>query len=90
MIGAHPNAGLSPEQLGELERRLIEHVLPECGPRSSELRAKLDALVAGRVVPEDRRWLDLYVTACQIRRQLRLRPLLEKTSQVMINANSWT
>ena len=59
-----------------LERRLIEHVLPECGSRSSEFRAALDALVAGQVPPEDRRWLDLYVQACRVRRQARLRPLL--------------
>lgn len=66
-----------------LERSLIEHVLPECGPRSSELRAELDALTVGQVKPKDRRWLDLYVKACQVRRQLRLRPLLEKTRQVV-------
>lgn len=66
-----------------LERALIEHVLPECGPRSDAARAALDALVAGRVQPEDRRWLDLYVQACRVRRQDRLRPLLDKTRRVL-------
>lgn len=66
-----------------LERSLIEHVLPECGSRSGGIRAALDALVAGQVKPEDRRWLDLYVQACRVRRQTRLRPLLEQTRQVI-------
>ena len=66
-----------------LERGLIEHALPECGSRGSEFRAALDALVAGQVKPEDRRWLDLYVQACRVRRQARLRPLLAKTRQVI-------
>ncbi|MEE8450736.1 MAG: hypothetical protein V3R99_02445 [Thermoguttaceae bacterium] len=66
-----------------LERNLIENVLPECGSHSGELQKALDTLVAADVQPEDQRWLDLYVHACQVRRQARLQPLLAKTNQVI-------
>jgi len=66
-----------------LERKLIENVLPECGSQSGMLVQELDALVAGGTKPEDRHWLDLYAKACQVRRQLRLRPLLEMTNRVI-------
>jgi len=66
-----------------LERKLIEKVLPECGAESGRLRKQLDALAAAKAGPDDPRWLDLYVTACQIRRHARLRPLLEKTKQIV-------
>jgi cytochrome c553 len=74
---------LKTDRDASLERRLIENVLPECGPQRDTLQQELDTLITGQVVPEDRRWLDLYVKACGLRRQLRLRPLLEKTKQVI-------
>jgi len=74
---------LETDRDASLERKLIENVLPECGPQGDSLRTQLDALVAAEVKPEDDRWLDLYAKACRIRRQLRLRPLLQKTSQVI-------
>ncbi|MEE8450802.1 MAG: hypothetical protein V3R99_02775, partial [Thermoguttaceae bacterium] len=65
-----------------LERKLIEKVLPECGKESDTLGRELRQLTAGGG-PEDRRLLDLYVKACLIRRVARLKPLLEKTRQVV-------
>jgi len=66
-----------------LERKLIENVLAEYGKRSDALRRELRRLVASDAGPDDRRWLDLYVKACLIRRAIRLEPLLRKTRQVI-------
>jgi len=74
---------LKPSRDALLERALIENVLPECNPESENLADELLALSASGAGPEDRHWLDLYIKACRMRRQLRLRPLLEKTRQVI-------
>lgn len=66
-----------------LERKLIEKVLAECGKDSDGLAKELSRLVKGGAKPDDRRWLDLYVKACHIRRVNRLKPLLAKTRQVV-------
>ena len=66
-----------------LERKLIERVLPECGPARPALQKRLGALVDAGVGPEDPRWLALYVRACRVRRHGRLEPLLAKTGRIV-------
>ncbi len=66
-----------------LERKLIEKVLPECGPAGEALSKELAALVAGAAGPDDGRWLGLYVRACSVRRHKRLASLLAGTRQVI-------
>ncbi len=74
---------LTTDRDASLERQLIQNALHECGEKRAALQSKLDELVATKTAPEDQRWLDLYVEACLVRRQLRLQPLLKKTKQVV-------
>jgi len=64
-----------------LEQKLIERVLSEC--KLSKLERELEKLIESEAGPDDRRWLDLYVRACQERRVERLKPLLAKTKQII-------
>jgi len=76
-------AYLQPNRDASLERALVERVLPECGARKDALGRRLASLVASKAGPEDRRWLELYVLCCTVRRAGRLRPLLDKTGEVL-------
>jgi len=66
-----------------VERKLIQKALTECGKDARGLAQHLRRLVKGAAMPDDARWLDLYVTVCRIRRANRLKPLLAKTRQVI-------
>jgi len=74
---------LKTERDASLERKLVEKVLTECGKDSDKLGKELSRLVKSGVGPDDRRFLDLYVKACHIRRANRLKPLLARTRQVI-------
>lgn len=66
-----------------LERKLIENVLPECGPDTGTIRKRLNSVISEKAGPDDPRWLNLYVDACKIRRHARLAGLLGKTRQIL-------
>ncbi len=74
---------LKTERDTSLEQKLIRTVLAECGDESEALRNELNRLAKNNASVDDRRLLDLYVNACLIRRARRLKPLLEKTRQVI-------
>ncbi len=59
----------------DIEEAMIARVLAELGPAANHLRAALDRLRRTEPPPDDRRWLDLYVQACEARREIRLKPL---------------
>ena len=62
----------------DIERKLIAHVLDELGPQAGGLRGELDQLAQKQVAPHTRPWLDLYVKACQKRRDVRLAAMLPR------------
>ena len=61
-----------------IEKKMIKGVLGELGSAGNEPARQFERLCESRVPSTDRRWLDLYVSACEIRRAIRLKPLLEK------------
>lgn len=63
----------------ELEQALITRVCAELGDDGEPFLAKMQQL--GDVAAMDRRWLDLYVDACEKRRATRLAPMLARWKQ---------
>jgi hypothetical protein len=71
-----------PDRDASGEQQMIRRVLAEL-PESPSLRTRLEELVRARVSPDDSRWLQLYVEACQQRRQRRLEPLLRESPRIV-------
>ncbi len=65
------------------ERRVIKRALDELPERGGPLRTAFDALCRGSVAPEDARWLNLYVQACEQRRAQRLKTLQTTAPQIV-------
>jgi hypothetical protein len=65
------------------ETSMIKRALLELGDAGNPFQDNLDSLVKGKVPGNDRRWLDLYVNACEKRRALRLKTLLQKAPQIV-------
>jgi len=65
------------------ERRMIGKAIAELGDSGRTLRQELDPLAQAGSQANDRRWLGLYVKACEQRRQQRLRTLLAKAPKVI-------
>lgn len=72
----------SPEDVG-IEKALITKALKELGRAGGELQAEFERLCRSGAPPDNRRWLDLYVKACELRRGIRLRPLLGKWRKIV-------
>ncbi|MHC4120969.1 MAG: HzsA-related protein [Planctomycetota bacterium] len=66
-----------------IEKRMIGAVLGELGGAGEELSQDFEHLRKSEANSDDRRWLDLYVRACEQRRALRFEPLLEKCSTIV-------
>ena len=66
-----------------VERRMIEKAITELGEPGRPLRQALDQLAHAVPQANDRRCLDLYVKACQQRRQQRLKTLLAKAPRII-------
>ncbi|MBI4601840.1 MAG: hypothetical protein HY721_07750 [Planctomycetes bacterium] len=69
-------------------RAMAGRAIAELGPEGARLEAAAgrlgaDLLGAAPGVSEEKRWLDLYVEACERRRDLRLRPLLARCGAVV-------
>jgi formylglycine-generating enzyme required for sulfatase activity/Tol biopolymer transport system component len=67
----------------DMERWIINRMLIELGSEGKELAAELQMLCQSNPPPHDQRWLDLYVKACEKRREIRLRPLLKRGNQIV-------
>jgi hypothetical protein len=59
----------------DVERKLIARVLEELGPAGAALCGRLEQLGRQQAAPHTRPWLDLYVQACQARREMRLQQM---------------
>jgi len=66
-----------------IEKKMIKAVLGELRAVGNDLRRRFERLCESEVRSDDRRWLDLYVKACQKRRAIRLKPLLEKCQKIV-------
>lgn len=65
------------------ERRMSEKVISELGDLGQPLRQKRDQLAKSVPHGTDRQWLELYVSACQERRQQRLKTLVAKAPKII-------
>ena len=65
------------------ETSMIKRVLLELGDAGKPFQDNLDSLVNGKVPGNDRHWLDLYVNACEKRRAMRLKTLLQKAPKIV-------
>jgi hypothetical protein len=65
------------------ERRMIEKAIAELGDSGPALRQELDQLSQAAPEVNDRRSLELYVKACEQRRQQRLRTVLAKAPKII-------
>ena len=64
------------------EQQMIQRVLAELSA-PEKLQSRFDALVGESPSPNDPRWLQLYVDACQRRRNVRLEPLQNLSPQIV-------
>ena len=74
---------LQSAETASLERRVIEKAVAELGEPGRVLRQELDRLAQAGAPASDRRRLELYVKACEQRRQQRLKTLLAKAPKVV-------
>ncbi len=66
-----------------LQEKSIAKVLDELGTNGGKLRARMDALSKAKASPTHRKWLDLYIDACEMRRSKRLQPLLSRHRKIL-------
>jgi len=66
-----------------VEQRVIEKAIAELGEPGHALRQELDRLTQAGAPANDRRGLDLYVRACELRRQERLKTVLAKAPRII-------
>ena len=80
-----PESGqwLSSAGTASFKRRMIDKVLAELGDSGQALRQKRDQLTKAVPSSTDRQWLELYISACEQRRQQRLKTLLAKAPKVI-------
>ncbi|MFZ2640545.1 MAG: hypothetical protein WA117_06120 [Verrucomicrobiia bacterium] len=66
-----------------IEKKMITRALEELADAGGACRKELDALAQGNTPPNDPRWLDLYVKACEQRRATRLKTVLAQSSKIV-------
>ncbi|MHC4913356.1 MAG: HzsA-related protein [Planctomycetota bacterium] len=67
----------------DIERKIISKVLVELASEGKDLIAEYELFCRSNVSPTDQRWLDLYVKACERRREIRLQPFLSKCKKIV-------
>ncbi len=65
------------------EQRMLRRVIDELGQDGEEFHAEFEQLRAGKAGPDDGRWLELYVRACEARRKTRLEGLIETRPRIV-------
>ncbi|MEE8452494.1 MAG: hypothetical protein V3R99_11290 [Thermoguttaceae bacterium] len=77
-----------------VERRMLARVLEELGTTDETVRTELDRLIRTKTPGNDPRWRSLYLRACELRREMRLQPLLTRWNRFVFNQhrhipNTW-
>jgi hypothetical protein len=67
----------------DIERKIISKVLAELGSEGRKLAADFERLCRSNVPSSDQQWLNLYIEACEKRREIRLQPLLSKFKTIV-------
>jgi hypothetical protein len=66
-----------------IEKEMIRRVLDELGPAGRGSARDFERLCETGASPNGRRWLDLYIEACEQRRRIRLEPVLKKAGRII-------
>ncbi|UCF17444.1 MAG: hypothetical protein JSW59_08265, partial [Phycisphaerales bacterium] len=66
-----------------IEKKMVSRVLDELGPAGNEPTRKFERLCESGALSTDRRWLDLYIKTCEMRRAIRLKSVLEKCERIV-------
>lgn len=66
---ANPVLWFNKPASSDMDRNMIARALAATCHFGQDMRAKLEAMTKAKVAPSDRRWLDLYVRACDLRDQ---------------------
>lgn len=61
----------------------VGRVLEDLGPEADKLRAQRESLTRSKVPGGDPRWAELYLAACEARREARFRPHREKLRRIV-------
>jgi hypothetical protein len=69
-------------------KKALHSVLNDLGRAGSGFRDEFNKLCKANVALNDRAWFDLYVHACEKRREIFLRPLLNKCSSIVFTKHS--
>jgi hypothetical protein len=72
----------------ELPQQALDRVIAELGQAGATFTAQAKALAAAATSGADRRWLDLYLSACEQRRAQRLTTLLKQAPR-LVYAQHW-
>ena len=67
----------------DIEIKMISRVLDEIGPEGGGLGSTFENLKPMKIPGNDKRWLELYVNACEIRRAARLAALRAKHRKIV-------
>lgn len=67
----------------DIERKIIRKVLAELTSEGKKLAADFEQLCRSNVPSSDQQWLNLYIEACEKRREIRLQPLLSKCKKIV-------
>ena len=81
--GADSAQWLRSDHSVSFERRMLDKVIVELGESRQPLRQKRDQLVKAASPRAERQWLELYVRACEVRRQQRLKTLVAKAPKII-------
>ncbi len=66
-----------------LQTEAIGRVLNDLGPAAGNLSSEFDSLVGSNAPPNDPRWAELYLAACETRRDARLTPHRDKLRRIV-------
>jgi hypothetical protein len=81
--GRYPLRWCGGQSEPDVEQKLIARVADELGPAGEPIRKDSARLAAAQAPPRAQAWLDLYAAACQLRRQQRLRAMIENGPQIV-------
>ena len=81
--GADVVQWVRPAGVADFEQRMIGKVLTALGDSGRQLRQELDQFTQAALPADNRGWLELYVKACELRREQRLKVLLTKAPKIV-------
>lgn len=67
----------------DVEQHLITRAAEDLGAKPAQVRELMEQLIQAKTSANDPRWLELYVSTCELRRQQRLRTVFAKSPRIV-------